>query len=59
MSSPYLMNVPNLVSNAKQEAASGNIDPLENLENTKVYLYSGTLDTTVRPGPLNYSDDLD
>lgn len=58
MSSPYMMNVANLVTNAQQQADSGNIDPLENLANTKVYLYSGTLDSTVLPNVVKKTGDF-
>lgn len=50
MSTPSMINVNNLVQNAENQASDENIDSLDNLLNTKVYMFSGTDDTTVDPG---------
>lgn len=45
--------VAGLVSTTQQWAATGYIDPLSNLASSKVYLYSGTRDNTVKPAVMN------
>jgi len=42
-----------LVSTTKSWANAGAIDPVANLASSKVYLYSGTQDTTVVPAVMN------
>jgi hypothetical protein len=43
------INLKQLEDYARSAAARGDIDPLDNLKNHKVYLFSGTLDATVKP----------
>lgn len=50
MSKPADIDVNNLISITKKWATSKEIDNVANLKESKVYLYSGTLDTTVKPG---------
>ncbi|WP_423228602.1 fibronectin type III domain-containing protein [Pseudaquabacterium inlustre] len=45
--------VATLVSTTKSWATSGYIDPVANLQNSKVYLYSGTSDNTVKQAVMN------
>lgn len=45
-------NVPTLVSLTKNWASQGLIDPVSNLSNSRVYLYSGTNDQTVVPAVM-------
>lgn len=46
-------NVPTLVSTTKSWASAGSIDPVANLQSSKVYLYSGTNDQTVVQAVMN------
>ncbi|MGH8558534.1 MAG: extracellular catalytic domain type 2 short-chain-length polyhydroxyalkanoate depolymerase [Methylococcales bacterium] len=41
-------NVPKLIRKAKEFAAQGSIDPLENLVDDRVYIFTGTADNTVK-----------
>ena len=50
MNSPTLLLVAELVNETYSMAESGTIDNPSNIENDKVYLYSGTADTVVVPG---------
>lgn len=50
MNKPADIDVNNLASITKKWAASKDIDNVTNLKESKVYLYSGTLDSTVKPG---------
>ena len=50
MLNPIMINVGSLVRETQDNAASGVIDPVEDLFNDKVYLFSGTEDRTVYPG---------
>jgi poly(3-hydroxybutyrate) depolymerase len=45
--------VASLVSTTNSWAASGLIDPVANLNASKVYLFSGTSDNTVKPAVMN------
>jgi poly(3-hydroxybutyrate) depolymerase len=47
--------VASLVSTTRSWAGSGLIDPVENLATSRLYLFSGTADNTVRPAVM---DDL-
>jgi poly(3-hydroxybutyrate) depolymerase len=47
--------VDSLVATTRTWAGSGQIDPVSNLSGSRVYLFSGTQDTTVRPAVM---DDL-
>ncbi len=48
-------NIPTstLVNTTKTWASQGVIDPVSNLQNSKVYLFSGRLDTVVKPGAVD------
>jgi len=50
MSSPAGINVNTLTTTAKNLAKAGSIDSLDNLTGQKVFIYSGSKDTTVKPG---------
>jgi len=50
MTSPNSISISQLVSHTTQAANARNIDPTANLQNSKVWLYSGLNDTTVAPG---------
>lgn len=50
METPALVNVQRLIIEANTEAAAGNIDATSNILDSKVYIFHGTEDTTVRPG---------
>jgi poly(3-hydroxybutyrate) depolymerase len=45
--------VASLVNTTKSWAASGLVDPVANLANSKVYLFSGSADSTVVPAVMN------
>jgi len=49
---PYAINVASLQAETESNSAAGTIDPISNLQNDKVYLFSGSEDTTVFPGKL-------
>ena len=49
---PEVVNVSELLSYAREQAALGTIDPLESLAGTPVYFYRGTKDATYRHGSL-------
>ena len=42
-----------LVNTTNTWASQGLIDPVANLQNSRVYLFSGTLDTVVKPGAVD------
>lgn len=50
MTKPEGIDIQKLVAVTRQWAGNREIDPVSNLKNAKVYLYSGTKDTTVKPG---------
>jgi len=52
MISPYLINVGYLQQITRNTVFTGFADPLNFLEDDRVYLYSGTKDYTVVPGNL-------
>lgn len=53
MASPSGIPTSSLVSTTKSWASAGTIDPVANLQNSKVYLFSGSSDTTVLPGVMD------
>jgi poly(3-hydroxybutyrate) depolymerase len=53
MSHTSSIPVSSLVSTTNSWASSGAIDPVSNLSNSKVYLYSGTSDNTVKQAVMN------
>lgn len=53
MINPNNIDLPGIYSKVSQYAGSGDIDPVSNMANDKVFLWHGTRDTTVVPG-LNH-----
>ena len=53
MSSPDSIPTSTLVNTTNNWAGAGLIDPVANLQSSRVYLFSGTLDSTVKPGVMN------
>ena len=53
MASPASIPTSSLVSTTNTWAGQGTIDPVSNLGSSKVYLFSGTLDSTVKPGVMD------
>jgi hypothetical protein len=50
---PEKFNTSFAIEMIRQYSVNGQIDPVENLKDAKVYIYHGTKDTTVYPGELN------
>lgn len=50
MYAPYAINLNTLYSDAENYADTGDIASLNNLDNSKVYLYSGSKDLSVNSG---------
>jgi poly(3-hydroxybutyrate) depolymerase/chitodextrinase len=53
MASPAGIPVSNLVTTTNNWASQGSIDPVANLQSSKVYLFSGTIDSTVKQGVMD------
>lgn len=53
MVTPGSIPTSTLVNTTNSWASQGVIDPVSNLQNSKVYLFSGTLDTVVKPGAVD------
>ena len=53
MASPAGIPTSTLVSTTNNWASAGTIDPVAHLQNSKVYLFSGTVDSTVKPGVMD------
>jgi poly(3-hydroxybutyrate) depolymerase len=53
MASPAGIPTSTLVSTTNNWASSGLIDPVANMQQSKVYLFSGSLDSTVKPGVMD------
>jgi poly(3-hydroxybutyrate) depolymerase len=53
MASPAGIPTSSLVSTTNSWASQGLIDPVANLLDSRVYLFSGTLDSTVKPGVMD------
>ena len=53
MVSPAGIPISRLVSTTNTWAGQGTIDPVSNLASSKVYLFSGTLDSTVKPAVMD------
>lgn len=49
MDTPLLVNVPWLITEISSVANAGNIDSTANIKNSKVFIFHGTDDSTVRP----------
>lgn len=50
MSNPNQIDVSELIAQADRYSSDGEIDPTSNLNNDRVFILAGTLDTTVDPG---------
>lgn len=53
MASPAGIPTSSLVTTTNTWAGQGVIDPVANLQNSKVYLFSGSIDSTVKPGVMD------
>jgi poly(3-hydroxybutyrate) depolymerase len=53
MASPAGIPTSTLVSTTNNWASQGLIDPVANLQSSKVYMFSGTLDDVVKPGVMD------
>ena len=53
MASPAGIPTSTLVNTTNNWASQGLIDPVANLQNSKVYLFSGTLDSVVKQGAMD------
>jgi poly(3-hydroxybutyrate) depolymerase len=53
MASPAGISVSSLVTNTNNWASQGLIDPVANLQSSRLYLFSGTLDSAVKPGVMD------
>lgn len=53
MSSPASIPTSTLISTTNSWASQGLIDPVVNLQNSKVYLFSGSADTVVKQGVMD------
>jgi poly(3-hydroxybutyrate) depolymerase len=53
MASPAGIPTSTLVSTTNNWAQQGLIDPVSNLQSSKVYMFSGTLDDVVKPGVMD------
>jgi len=53
MASPAGIPTSSLVSTTNSWASQGSIDPVANLQGSKVYLFSGSLDSTVKTGVMD------
>ena len=53
MASPAGISVSSLVTNTNNWGSQGLIDPVANLQSSKLYLFSGTLDSAVKTGVMD------
>lgn len=53
MVSPSSIPISTLVNTTNSWASQGLIDPVVNLQGSRVYLFSGTLDSSVKPGVMD------
>jgi poly(3-hydroxybutyrate) depolymerase len=53
MASPAGIPTTSLVSTTNSWASQGLIDPVANLQRSRVYLFSGAIDSTVKPGVMD------
>lgn len=53
MANPSAISTSALVSNTNNWASQGLIDPVANLQSSKVYLFSGSIDSVVTPGVMD------
>jgi len=49
MSTPANIKLPNLIAKADANSKAGKIDSTTNLKDSKVFIFAGTQDTTVKP----------
>jgi poly(3-hydroxybutyrate) depolymerase len=52
-----LINVNDLVAQTGRYATANDIDPTSNMQNDRIYIYTGSRDTTVVPGVVNKVND--
>lgn len=52
MDNPSQVVVSELIAQTNSYASSGDIDSTSNMYNDRVFIFAGTLDTTVDPGRL-------
>ena len=53
MASPADIPISSLVATTNSWSSQGSVDPVSNLQGSKVYLFSGSADTTVKPGVMD------
>ena len=53
MASPAGIPTSTLVNTTNTWAGQGHIDPVSNLQNSRVYLFSGSVDSVVKPGVMD------
>ena len=53
MASPASISVSSLVTNTNNWASQGLIDPVANLQSSKLYLFSGSVDSVVKTGVMD------
>ena len=53
MASPSGIPTSTLVNTTNSWASAGSIDPVANLQNSRVYLFSGSIDSTVKTGVMD------
>ena len=53
LETPSLINPGYLADVTRATAATGTIDDPANMDGDRIYLFSGLLDTTVKPGQFN------
>ncbi len=53
MASPAGISTSTLINTTNNWASQGSIDPVSNLQNSKVYLFSGSIDSTVKQGVMD------
>ncbi|XP_039269886.2 poly(3-hydroxybutyrate) depolymerase-like isoform X2 [Styela clava] len=58
MSSPYMIQAKSLIENAKAQADLGRISSLNNLYNSRLYLFSGKEDSIVKPGVMTKAQEF-
>ncbi len=53
MASPAGIPTSTLVTTTNNWASQGSIDPVANLQSSRVYMFSGSIDSTVKPGVMD------
>ena len=54
MASPAGIPTSTLVNTTNTWASQGHVDPVSNLQNSKVYLFSGSVDSVVKTGVMDF-----